>query len=118
MQIIKSIRILALFLIPLTTFSQSSYIPIGSKHEQLLQRLEIKTGNANLMYSTIKPYNRRLATREVENIDSLLAAGDPSTKYITDIDRHNMESFLMDNSEWSKPREAYNSKKPFLKNFY
>jgi hypothetical protein len=54
----------------------------------------------------------------VENIDSLLAAGDSTTSNITDIDRHNIESFLMNNSEWSKPREAYNSKKPVLKNFY
>lgn len=118
MQIIKSIRILVFFLLPMAAFSQSSYIPLGSKDYQLLDRLEIKTGNTNLMYSTIKPYNRRLTTREVENIDSLLTAGDSSINNLTAIDRYNMERFLMNNSEWSKPRESYNSKKPFLKSFY
>lgn len=118
MQIIKSVRILVFLFIPFVTFSQSSYIPLGTKDNDILNRLEIKTGNVNLMYSSVKPYNRRLTTREVERIDSLLAAGDSSTNTLTDIDRFNMERYLMNNSEWSKPRESYNSEKPFLKSFY
>ncbi|WP_147204642.1 capsule assembly Wzi family protein [Segetibacter aerophilus] len=118
MQIIKSVRILVFFLSPLIASSQSSYIPLGTKDYQMLDRLEIKTGNVNLMHSTVKPFNRRLTTHEVENIDSLVAAGDPSTKSLTEIDQYNMQRFLMNNSEWSKPRESYNSKKPFLKSFY
>jgi hypothetical protein len=118
MQIIKSVRILVFFLLPLFASSQSSYIPLGTKDYQMLDRLEIKTGNSNLMYSTVKPFNRRLTTWEIEKIDSLVIAGDASTKGLTGVDKYNMQRFLMNNSEWSKPRETYNSKKPFLKSFY
>jgi len=118
MQIITFARTLVFLLLPLASFSQSSYLPLGTKDYKLLDRLEIKTGNANLNYSTIKPYNRRLVTREVEAIDSMYAAGDSTSSNLTAIDKYNIQSFLMNNSEWSKPRESYNSKKPILNNFY
>jgi hypothetical protein len=118
MQIIKSISSLLLFLLPLAAFSQSSYIHRGTKDEILLDRLEIKSGNTNLKYSTIKPYNRRLVTKEVELIDSLDTDSSYNFHNLTDIDRYNMQRFLMNNSEWSKPRESYKSEKPILKEFY
>ncbi|MDB5249904.1 MAG: hypothetical protein JWQ40_4298 [Segetibacter sp.] len=117
MQIIKSVRILIFFLLPIAAFSQSSYIPIGTKDYKLLDRLEIKTGNENLLYSVVKPYNRRLTTKEVELIDSLQLAGD-SSFHLTEIDKYNIERYLMNNSEWSKPRESYNSKKTIFNQFY
>jgi hypothetical protein len=118
MQIIKSVRILVFFLLPVTAFSQSSYIPLGTKDYKLLDRLEIKTGNQNLNFSTVKPYNRRLVTKEVELIDSLQLVGDSLNANLTSVDKYNIERYLMNNSEWSKPRESYNSKKPVLKHFY
>ncbi len=118
MQIIKSLRTLVFLLLPLAAFCQSSYLPLGTKDYKLLDRLEIKTGNVNLNYSTIKPYNRRLVTKEVEEIDSMYAAGDSASFYLTEIDKYNIQSLLMNNSEWSKPRESYNSKKPILNSFY
>jgi hypothetical protein len=118
MQIIKFVRTLVFLLLPLASFSQSSYLPLGSKDYKLLDRLEIKTGNANLNYSTVKPFNRRLVTQEVEAIDSLSAAGDSASSNLTAIDKYNIQSFLMNNSEWSAPRELYNSKKPILNSFY
>lgn len=117
MQIIKFVRTLVFLLLPLLSFSQSSYLPLGTKDYKLLERLEIKTGNANLNYSTVKPYNRRLVTKEVEAIDSMYVA-DGASSNLTAIDRYNIQSFLMNNSEWSAPRESYNSKKPVLNNFY
>ena len=118
MQIIKSVRTLIFLLLPFTAFCQSSYLPLGSKDYKLLERLEIKTGNTNLNYSTIKPYNRRLVTKEVEEIDSLNAAGGTTATLLTEIDKYNIQRFLMNNSEWSKPRESYYSKKPILNTFY
>ncbi len=118
MQIIKSARTLIFLILPFTAFCQSSYLPLGSKDYKLLDRLEIKSGNPNLNYSTVKPYNRRLVTKEVEDIDSLNAAGDNTSLHLTQIDKYNIQSFLMNNSEWSKPLESYNSKKPILKSFY
>lgn len=118
MQIIKIVRTLVFLLLPLASFSQSSYLPLGSKDYQLLDRLEIKTGNPNLNFSTIKPYNRRLVTKEVEAIDSMYAAGDSASYHLTETDKYNIQSFLMNNSEWSKPRESFNSKKPIFNTFY
>jgi len=83
MQIIKIVRTLVFLLLPLASFSQSSYLPLGSKDYKLLDRLEIKTGNENLKYSTIKPYNRRLVTKEVEAIDSMYLAGDSASSKLT-----------------------------------
>src|SRR3954471_22772055 len=91
MQIIKIVRTLTFLLLPFASFSQSSYLPLGSKDYKLLDRLEIKTGNPNLNYSTVKPYNRRLVTKEVENIDSLYTlAGDSSNVNLTEIDKYNI----------------------------
>lgn len=118
MQIIKSVVSLLLFLLPLAAFSQSSYLLNGSKDYILLDRLEIKSGLPNLNFSTIKPYNRRLVTKDVELIDSLHNTGDSSAIQLTDVDKYNIEHFLMNNSEWATPRESFISKKPVLKELY
>ena len=118
MQIIKSTRIILFFLLPFSLFGQSSYVPLGFKDYDLMDRLEIKTGNTNLMYSTVKPFNRRLYTREVENIDSIASAVSGNPYNLTATDKHNMQRFLMSNSEWSKPKAAYLQKKPFLNYFF
>ncbi|MCW3107691.1 MAG: hypothetical protein JWQ09_2197, partial [Segetibacter sp.] len=115
MQIIKSIRILVLFLLPIAAFSQSSYIPMGTKDYDLLNRFEIKTADSNLNFSTIKPYNRRLVTKEVEYIDSLQQAG---VIKLSEIDKYNIQRFLMSNIEWATPRAEFQSKKPIAKSFY
>jgi len=117
MQIIKSLPAALLFLIPLAGISQSSYLVPGTKDYNLLERLEIKSGNSNLNYNTVKPINRRLATREVENIDSLQST-DAGQIELTALDKYNIDRFLMSNSEWSVPRESFKSKKPILNSFY
>lgn len=117
MQFIKSLRTLFVFLLPLAAASQSSYLMPGSKDERLVERLEVKAGtNANLNFSSTKPYNRRLTVKEIEAIDSLSRTGDLSIK-LSETDKYNIQRFLMNNSEWSQPRESYASKKP-LKEFY
>ncbi len=111
MQIIKSLRSLLLFLIPLSGFAQSSYLMPGGKEEILLNRLEIKSAtNENLNYSNIKPLSRRMVTNEVEKIDSLAKNNDPNAPELSAIDQYNIDRFLMNNSEWSRPRESYKSK--------
>jgi len=118
MQIIKSFRVVFLFLLPLSVFSQTNYLQPGSKDYILLDRLEIKSANPNLNYSTIKPYSRKLIVKEVEGIDSLINSGDSNALALSKIDRYNIDHFLMNNSEWSKPRESYVSKKAFFNTFY
>lgn len=113
MQIIKSVRTLFLFLLPLPIFAQSSYIMQGTKSYQFLDRLEIKAGtNPQLNFSSTRPFNRRLTTQAVEGIDSLIAANDASAPNLSAVDKYNMDRYLMNNSEWAKPRESFLSKKP------
>jgi len=118
MQIIKSFRLAFLFLLPLSVLAQTNYLQLGSKDYILLNRLEIKSANPNLNYSTIKPYSRKHIVKEVEAIDSLIDLGDSNALSLSKVDRYNMERFLMNNSEWSKPRESYLSKKSFFNTFY
>ncbi|MDB5193042.1 MAG: hypothetical protein JWQ96_2605, partial [Segetibacter sp.] len=118
MQIIKSLPRLLLFLLPATAFSQTSYLIPGSKEYILLDRLEIKSNNHDLNFSTVKPYSRRAMVRAIESIDSINLIGGADSVRLTPVDRYNMERFLMNSSEWAKPRESFISKKPILKHFY
>ncbi|HET7119082.1 MAG TPA: hypothetical protein VFI29_21495 [Hanamia sp.] len=129
MQIIKSVFTLVVFFYPLSIFAQTTYLPEGSKEYQLIDRLEIKQGQNNTInFSTLKPYSRRSIVQEVEYIDSLNqnsgsltgnANGEQPKSYLTPVDKYNMHSLLMDNSEWvTGSKESFLSKKPILKNFY
>jgi hypothetical protein len=118
MQIIKTFTSYLVFLLPFTISAQSTYLPLGSKDYSLIDRLEIKSADPKLNYSTVKPYNRRLVVKEVELLDSLYKLNDYKAPRLTPIDRYNIESFLMNNSEWSAEREAYHSKKPIFNTFY
>ena len=105
-------------LMSLASSAQTTYMVMGGKEEIILNRLEIKTRTANLSFSTVKPYNRRDVVKDVEQYDSLYNAGDKRAAKLTEIDKYNMQRLLMNNSEWSKPREAYKSERPFLNSFY
>lgn len=118
MKIIQYIAKACLVLLPFTASSQTTYLIAGGKEESLLNRLEIKTRTRTLSFSTIKPYNRRDVVKDVELYDSLYNAGDKRAKSLSNIDKYNMQRLLMNNSEWSKPRETYISEKPILKYFY
>ena len=115
-----SIYILSVFFIFFSSQStaQTTYMILGGKEEIILNRLEIKTRTNNLSFSTVKPYNRRDVVKDVELFDSLYNAGDKRASHLTEIDKYNMQRLLMNNSEWSKPRETYKSETPVLKYFY
>lgn len=98
--------------------AQSTYLLPGTKDYILVDRLEIKSISPNLNFSTIKPYSRKHVVTEIENLDSLYQLNHHNAPKLTPIDRYNMERFLMNNSEWSKPRESYISKKPIFSIFY
>lgn len=119
MQIIKSCCILLFFISPLFLAAQSTYLQQGDKGYLLLERLEIKARtNAQLNFSGMKYLNRQLVTREAEKIDSMSNADSNGIK-LSAIDRYNLRSFYMNNSEWvSGSREGFASRKPVLKHFY
>lgn len=119
MQIIKRVLTLLVFSYPISIFAQTTYIPEGSKQYHIIDRLEIKNGHNNeLNFSTLKPYSRRSVVEEAELIDSL--NDQPESKInLTDIDKYNLRSIYMDNSEWySGEKESFLSKKSLWNTFY
>ncbi|WP_235921133.1 capsule assembly Wzi family protein [Foetidibacter luteolus] len=118
LQIIKSVLLSAIYIIPFALCAQTNYIYYGDKGNIILDRLEIKTGNDQLRFSTLKPYARRSSVAVVESLDSLVQANDPSVAHLTPTDRYNMQRLLMNNAEWSKPRDFYKNRKPWFWSLY
>ncbi|HEV8081242.1 MAG TPA: hypothetical protein VGP43_11035, partial [Chitinophagaceae bacterium] len=122
---------LAVFLCPVFAFSQSTYIPLGSKAYDFIDRMEIKLkNNNNINFSSVKPYSRKAIVKEAELIDSLRSpVSNPLfggvTQYqendlkLSRVDKYNLNSLLMNNAEWvTKSNEEFESRRPFLNVFY
>lgn len=118
MQIIKSLRIFLILFVPVLVFSQSSHIPLGSKDYNLVDRLEIMSGDPELMFSTIKPLSRRRTVSAIEKLDSASRAGAAGSVKLSAVDQYDINSMLVRNMEWSTPRESFKSKKSLGKYFY
>lgn len=99
MQSIKTFFKLLILLLPAQAISQTSYYHEGFKEYKLIDRLEIKSRIAGLTQSSIKPYSRKLITKDVMYLDSL--KNDSITGRLTKIDRYNMQRLLLSNAEWS-----------------
>ena len=126
MQIIKSAFIIALLFSPAFINAQTTYLQKGAKENTLIDRLEIKFGNnTDLNFSGKRPYSRRNIVREAEYIDSAFGSNSASSNpdlsgiNLTSVDKYNLHSLLMNNSEWvTGDKESFLSKKPILKSFY
>ncbi len=130
MQIIKSFIKLIVFVCPLGAAAQSTYLNQGAKESHFIDRLEIKQQtNTDLNFSTLRPFNRKYIVKEVIFLDSARMGYRDSTgvdKFrewtdlgLTDVDEYNLQSLLMNNSEWvTTPKENFISKKRLFKNFY
>ncbi len=130
MQIIKSFFKLIVFIFPFSVSAQSTYLNQGSKDAHFIDRLEIKQQrNTDLNFSTLRPFNRKHIVGEAIFLDSARMGYKDSTgvdKYkewtdldLTAVDEYNLQSLLMNNSEWvTTPKEDFMSKKPILKTFY
>ncbi len=131
MQIIKSLTKLLIFICPAMAVAQSTYLQQGDKAYQLLDRLEIKGKvDRNLNFSNIKYLNRNAMMQEVVWLDSInnqVVTNAPqdslSSVYkgmnLTKIDKYNLNSFYMNNSEWfAGSKDAFVSTTPILKTFY
>ncbi len=109
LQIIQSAFFLILLNFTTNIFSQTTYIPLGDKENDVLERLEIKTRVPDLFFSNAKPYSRKAVAADAEMIDSMLQAN-PNYAGLTKVDRYNLDNLLMENSDWTKPRNFYLSK--------
>jgi hypothetical protein len=112
--IIKILRVSLILLLPLTVFSQTTYLPQGNKHSQLLERLEIKfSHDAGLNLLTAKPISRKFAARIAEDADSSTSIS------LSGVDRYNLQSLLMNNPEWVKgDKSPFASRKSLWNTFY
>jgi len=115
--IIKTSLTLSVLFLSLHSFSQSTYLPQNTKHQVLLDRLEIKMqGNADLNLSTAKPLSRKIAVRAALVADSLEQS---APGFLSAVDKYNLNSLYMNNSEWYDGDESvFASKHPLFKTFY
>ncbi len=130
MQIIKTFFKLLFFICPVFATAQSTYTNQGAKDIHFVERLEIKQQtNTHLNFSTLRPFNRKAIVRQAEFLDSARMGYADSTgrdKYwewtdldLTPVDEYNLNSFLMNNSEWVTGKtENYMSKKALFRSFY
>ena len=121
-QFIKTlVRLLIILGLPVFSFAQSTFLPQGSKFEHFLDRMEIlQQRDAELNITTDKPISRRSAVRISELADSMYKFYPYDEIYhITGVDRQNLQSLLMNNTEWvSGSKDSFQSKKPFWGAFY
>lgn len=108
-------RILILFA-PFFGSAQSTYLPQGHKHQQLLERLEILLQkNPDLNVATVKPLSRRIAVRIGEYADSVHQA----SNLLSQVDQHNLQSLFMNNAEWvTGDKTEFVSKRSLWNTFY
>jgi hypothetical protein len=130
MQIIKSFFKLFVFIFPVSAMAQSTYLQQSTKDALFIDRLEIKQQrNTDLNFSTLRPFNRKHIVAEAIFLDSARMGYKDSTgvdKYkewtdldLTAVDEYNLQSLLMNNSEWvTTPKQDFMSKTPILKTFY
>lgn len=117
MQINKYLLTLAIALLPMYLFSQTTFLPLGDKQEIILNRLEIKAQNDSaLNFSKTKPYSRETYVEVVRR----LLSGDSALDNLTRVDEYYMKSLLKNNIEWLPEdiREQYKSKKRVGNTFY
>ena len=116
--IIKTIVPLTFLLFPFSLLAQSTYLPQGTKHQVLLDRLEILLqSNDDLNLSTVKPLSRKIAVRIAEYADSVQKAS--GGKLLSRTDEYNLQSLLINNSEWVDGDSVnFRSKKSLWNTFY
>ena len=112
MQFIKSLTKLLFFICPAMATAQSTFLTPGSKDIHFVDRMEIKQQkNTHLNFSSVRPFNRKYIVEQTEFIDSArlgyvntLTGRDKyeewNSQALTSIDEYNLNSFLMNNSEW------------------
>ncbi len=117
MQFIKTILTLTVFIFPFLGNAQSTTLPQQHKHQQLLDRLEIKMRtNRDLNLSIDKPLSRKIAMQGVLAADSMEQA---SPGILTEVDKAGIRSFYRNNSEWY-PGDAtdFKSRHSLFNTFY
>jgi hypothetical protein len=115
MQFKQTLVRLALILLPISAFSQTTYLPQGDKANILLERMEIKSRTDSFFnFSKTKPFSRKHTVGAVNNYMEQFG------KTVSKVDAYNAQRIMVNNLEYlpAADRAKYASKKPVLKNFY
>jgi hypothetical protein len=112
--IIKILRSFFVSFLPFFAVAQTAYLPQADKHTQFLERLQIKMGNnRDLNVATARPYSRRMAVSVAEAVDSA------ELPNLSAADKYNLQSLLMNNSEWvTGDKSGFASKRSLWNTFY
>lgn len=99
--------------------AQTDNIELSDKQNLLIKRLDIKLrGDSVMQFTTVKPSDRKRITERMERIDSLDKAGALGTT-LTEVDRYNLRSLLMNNSDWTTGyTDSFRVKKPIFNTFF
>jgi hypothetical protein len=121
MQFKKTLASLLVFIMPFWSKAQSSNLPQGTKHAQIVDRLEIllqQHGSFN--FSAQKPIARKAAVELAETADSLDKQFPFDYHYhLSLVDKYNLQSLLMNNSEWVTGNKIFfTSKQPLFNALY
>ena len=114
--IIKTFARILILIVPCFASAQSTYLPQGHKHQILLDRLEILLQkNPDLNVTTVKPISRKIAASIADYVDSDRYSGD----FLSTVDEHNLQSLLMNNSEWVEgDKSEFDSRRSLFNTFY
>src|SRR4051812_32388267 len=106
--------LISLIIFPFICFSQTTYLPEGSREYILLERLEILSQKDSILnFSKIKPFSRKQFIPVIESYGRLQGSEAPS---LSKVDMANISSALAKNNEWVEEQQS--SRKTFLKRFY
>ncbi|MFL5773769.1 MAG: capsule assembly Wzi family protein [Flavisolibacter sp.] len=106
--------LISLTIFPFICFSQTTYLPEGSREYILLERLEILSQKDSILnFSKIKPFSRKQFIPVIESYGRLQGSETPS---LSKVDMANISSALAKNNEWTEEQQS--SRKTFLKRFY
>jgi hypothetical protein len=115
MQFKQTLVRLALILLPISAFSQTTFLPQGDKVNILMERMEIKSQTDSFFnFSKTKPFTRKHTFNAVSHYAQQFG------KAISKVDAYNIQRMFLNNLEYvpEGDRAKYASKKPLLKNFY
>ncbi|RYY59554.1 MAG: hypothetical protein EOO05_12880, partial [Chitinophagaceae bacterium] len=116
MQFKKTLIRLLVFIFPVATQGQVTFLAQGDKQNILVERLEIKAQTDSVLnFSKTRPYSRLSYV-----LNGIRSFRQKNPDALSRVDEYNIRSAWMNNLDYvpAEEREQYNSRKPVLKNFY
>jgi hypothetical protein len=103
-----------------TSIAQTTFLSIGSEDNQVLDRLETRSGRlCDSLALADKPESRRNAVHFLESLKPVTPGSTSVIKGLSSIDLYNMQQMISENGEWAANEDgAINSKHSWFNTFY